>query len=43
MNHFYETNKRVAVTEGFEDVFTRRFNADLMRLREAVPMIAMKL
>ena len=39
---FYVTNKKVAETVVFEELI-KRFNADLMRLGEAVRMIAMNL
>ena len=43
INHFIVTNKRVAETEAFAEEFTKGFIADLMRLGEAVRMIAIKL
>ena len=41
-NHFHVTNDRVVETEAFEEEFTKRFNADLMRLGDSVQMIEMK-
>ena len=43
INLCYVSNKGVAATEAFEETFIKRFNADLMRLGEAVRMITMKL
>ena len=42
INHFYVINKTVEEMETFEE-FTKRFNAGLIRLGEAVHMIAMEL
>ena len=41
--HFYATNERVVETDAFQEKCKRRFNADLMRLGEAVRMATMKL
>ena len=40
---FHVTNKGVAETEAYEEELIERFNADLMRLGEAVRMMAIKL